>query len=156
MQEPSRRGSIQHYTTKERVPPTSCPNCGAGLPAPTFASDHHVTCDYCGSTVHFGVPAAPTPEPAPAPVPAWSEPLPPPAPSRDRGGPPLVTRIILLVISVLWAFPVGLIIGFVYLNKNTPGDKAFGKQVLIIVGLYLLLSCGVFGFLGAVGSTSGA
>lgn len=159
MHESLRRISRQTHTRQESLPPTSCPNCGAGLPRPRFASDHHTTCDYCGSVVHFGVPSPPEPAPAPAPAPVWSEPLPNSVPSAptttDRGGPPLLTRIVLLVISVMWAFPVGLIIGFLYLSKSEPGNRAFGKQVLMIVAVYLVFGCILFGLLPTLGSASG-
>jgi hypothetical protein len=78
-----------------------------------------------------------------------------PPPPVDAGGPSLLTRIVLLVISVLWAFPVGLIIGFVYLTKREPGNRAFGRQVLLVMAVYFLLACMVAGFLSAVGGTSG-
>jgi hypothetical protein len=89
----------------------------------------------------------------------WSEPLPNSVPSvstpADQGGPPLLTRIVLLVISVMWAFPVGLIIGFIYLSKREPGNRAFGKQVLTVMAIYLLFGCILFGLLPALGSASG-
>jgi hypothetical protein len=157
------RSQPKNFDVADQVPPSRCPNCGAGLPAPTFASDHHVSCDYCGSVIHFGVPPKPAPASAPAPTPApvsaWPEqvpnPLPDYTPPVDTGGPPLVLRIILLSVSFLWAFPVGIIIGFVYLFNSRPGYQAFGKQVLIVVALNFFLSCVLFGVFGALGSASG-
>ncbi len=164
MQDPSRRPAAQEYNVKDKVAPTNCPNCGAGLPVPNFASDRHVTCDYCGSVIHFGVPDAPAPPPAPPPAPTWAgqvpttphdTPMPTPTPINDSG-PAMAVRIVLLVISFLWAFPVGLIIGIIYLNKKESGNKAFGKTVLMVVGLSILFNCIAVGFFSALGSASGS
>jgi hypothetical protein len=64
-------------------------------------------------------------------------------------------RIVLLLVSFFWAFPVGIIIGVVYLTRAEPGKKAFGKQVLMVVALHFIMSCVLVGFFSAFGTASG-
>jgi hypothetical protein len=69
-----------------------------------------------------------------------------------NGNQPLEPKVLWYILSFLF-FPLGIVLGIIYMQKPEPEAKAFGKNCLIagIVAFILLCLCGVLSTVFGIG-----